>query len=336
MSSLLPWHHAHWQKLLERLRAGRLPHAILLAGPAGLGKVQFAAYLVGTLLCQTGAAAGRPCGQCRSCLLFAAHNHPDLRLVRPLEEGKKIVVDQIREISHYLAQTAQFGGYKAVIIAPAELMNINAANSLLKTLEEPSGNTVLILVSAQPGRLPATILSRCQQLAFTPPNAEEGRHWLADRTGGDTDLDLLLTLAEGAPLRALEMAESNVLPRRREVMRSLQVLLKGEETPTAVAEQLLKVGVQQTLNWLYNWVADMIRYRACGGEGSRFLNQDMREQLLSCASRADSLAMHRYLQQVNQAMYLSGGQTNPQLLLEDILMAWQETFASTARKPERR
>jgi len=326
MMELLPWHRDQWRNLSERLRSGVMPHALLLCGPAGLGKVQFAAFLAHTLLCETGIAQGEPCGRCRSCLLFTAHNHPDLRLVSPPEEGKVIGVDQVREVGRYLAHTSQYGGYKAVIITPADKMNLNAANSLLKTLEEPSAGSLLVLVSDKPGRLPATVLSRCQRLAFTSPPAAEAAQWLAGRLPSERDPALLLALAEGAPLRALELAEGNALEERMQIILALEKLAQGQGNPSSVAEQFLKIGAQQTLYWIYQWVADMIRHLACGSD-RYVVNGDIRERLMKLAHRAGMQGLHSYSPRVSETLRMTGGQVNPQLLLENVLMAWQETFA---------
>ena len=190
MNTLLPWQQEQWRNVMERLRAASLPHAILLAGPGGLGKNRFAALLAQTLLCETGAATGRACGHCRSCLLYAADSHPDRRIVAPLEAGKAIVVDQVREAGRYLTQTSQYGGYKTLIITPADQMNVNAANSLLKTLEEPAAWSLILLVSDRPGRLPATVLSRCQRLNFTAPESRQAQQWLVEQIGVVPDIEV--------------------------------------------------------------------------------------------------------------------------------------------------
>jgi DNA polymerase-3 subunit delta' len=325
MNTLLPWHRPLWQNIFGRLRASTLPHALLLTGPAGLGKVQFAAFLAQTLLCETGIAKAEPCGQCRSCVLFSAHNHPDLRVVRPLEAGKAIGVDQVREISNYLAYTAHYGGHKVVIVTPADGMNINAANSLLKTLEEPPAWSLILLVTDRPGRLPATILSRCQRIAFVPPSAEQGAQWLAERIDSGLDAALLLALAEGAPLRALELAESNALTERLHIMQELEGLAAGGANVSATAEQFLKIGAQQTLYWIYHWVADMIRYISCGGIHV-MVDHDMHERLTTLTQRVELQGLHRYSSVVTEALRMMGGQLNPQLLMEGVLMAWQDTF----------
>jgi DNA polymerase-3 subunit delta' len=325
MNALLPWHRPHWQNLIERVRAGRLPHALLLSGPVGLGKNQFAVQWAQTILCETGVVQGHACGQCRSCLLYAADSHPDLRKVSPLEPGKVIGVDQVREVSQYLSQTSQYGGHKAVIVTPAEQMNINAANSLLKTLEEPSVGSLILLVTDKPGRLPATILSRCQRIDLTVPGAEEATQWLAGQVAPELDVDLILALAEGAPLRALELAESNALAERSLIMQELERLAQGDANASVTAEQFLKIGARQTLYWMYHWVADMIRHVSGGSEGY-IVNRDMRERLTRLAQRVDLRNLHAYIRQLSEALRMSGGQLNPQLAMENTLMAWQDTF----------
>ena len=149
---LYPWQKNQWQRLLSQHRQERLPHALLLTGAAGLGKETFARQFAQFLLCK--AAGESVCGQCAGCSLILANNHPDLLMIAPEESGKNIKVDQIRDMSATLNQTAQRAGYQVAIISPAEALNRAAANALLKTLEEPSGRVLLLLVSHQPGALP--------------------------------------------------------------------------------------------------------------------------------------------------------------------------------------
>jgi DNA polymerase-3 subunit delta' len=331
MNTVYPWQQEQWRNVMERLGAANLPHALLLAGPGGLGKNRFAALLAQTVLCETGIAAGQACGHCRSCLLYAADSHPDHRLVAPAEPGKTIAVDQVREAGRYLSQTAQYGGYKVLIVSPADQMNLNAANSLLKTLEEPSAGSLILLVSDRPGRLPATVLSRCQRLNFTPPPRQQAQHWLQEQIGPGQDPALLLSLAEGAPLRALQLVEDDVLAARLEVMNGLEALAGGKGNFSNVAERFLKIGVQETLYWMYNWTADMIRYLSSGSEGN-MVNRDLGASLAALAHTAGLEGVHGYLRRLDEALRLAERQLNQQLLMEDILMTWQELFLQ-ARKP---
>ncbi len=141
MTGLLPWHRALWRHTAARLQAGRMPHALLLGGPRGIGKHRFAEHLARAALCEAPDAQGGGCGQCRQCHLTLAGTHPDWRQVSPEEEGKDILVDQVRELTQHLGLKAQMGGYKVAVIEPADKMNMNAANCLLKSLEEPPAAT---------------------------------------------------------------------------------------------------------------------------------------------------------------------------------------------------
>ena len=186
----LPWHRPQWQRVERGVREGRVPHALLLRGAAGNGKARFAARLAAALLCRSD---NPPCGACASCRLCAAGSHPDRFDVTIPEDRREIVVEQIRDLVHSVGLTARLGGYKAVIVNPAEQMNRHAANTLLKTLEEPPGATVFVLVSSNHALLPATIRSRCQMIDFPVADRDIALKWLRDRvlerrtTGRETE-----------------------------------------------------------------------------------------------------------------------------------------------------
>lgn len=146
MADIYPWQQALWSQLGGRAQHA---HAYLLYGPAGIGKRALAEHWAAQLLCQRPAAAGA-CGECKACQLLAAGTHPDYFVLEPEEAEKPIRVDQVRDLVGFVVQTAQLGGRKVVLLEPAEAMNVNAANALLKSLEEPSGDTVLLLISHQP------------------------------------------------------------------------------------------------------------------------------------------------------------------------------------------
>ncbi|HEY3460686.1 MAG TPA: DNA polymerase III subunit delta', partial [Casimicrobiaceae bacterium] len=182
----LPWQKAALHEL--RARRTRWPHAVLLHGPEGIGKRILAHTLARALLCEAPRPSVEACGECPSCRYIAAGQHPDLRIVEPIEvdddEVKRvewIVVDRIRDVNAWAAITSHRGRAKVALFVPAERMNAAAANALLKTLEEPPPDTHFLLVSHQPGRLPATIASRCQRIAAPRPTVEEGCAWLQAR-----------------------------------------------------------------------------------------------------------------------------------------------------------
>jgi DNA polymerase-3 subunit delta' len=160
-----------WNYLFKRWRDKQLPHALLLSGAAEIDKKSFALRFAKLLLCQQSINLKEACDNCHACQLFNAETHPDFHLIQPLEDGKIIKVDQVRDLIAKLNQTAQQGCYKVAIITPAEVLPVAAANALLKTLEEPAAQTLFVLISDSPGILPATIRSRCQSIVFSA-NAE--------------------------------------------------------------------------------------------------------------------------------------------------------------------
>ena len=174
MADVYPWQQSLWQQLAGRSQHA---HAYLLHGPAGIGKRALAERLMARLLCLSPSGLDA-CGSCKSCHLLAAGTHPDNFVLEPEEADKPIKVDQVRELVDFVVQTAQLGGRKVVLLEPAEAMNLNAANALLKSLEEPSGNTVLLLISHQPSRLLPTIKSRCVQQACPLPSEAMSLAWL--------------------------------------------------------------------------------------------------------------------------------------------------------------
>ncbi len=239
---LSPWLLETWRSLSERLAQGRLPHALLLTGPAGLGKRGLADALAAAALCENRSADGSACGKCRACLLLAVGTHPD-RMHLSFEmrdDGKtprtEIVIEQIRSLSERLSLSSQFGGMKVVIIDPADRMNPSAANALLKTLEEPSGSTALILVSDQPSRLPATIRSRCQRVQINPPSHSQALDWMLEQgiSGGDAELALVAMLDN--PGRALEALGDDTLKLRGECARDLLALRSHRGSALGIAE----------------------------------------------------------------------------------------------------
>lgn len=315
----LPWHEDLWRQIQQRRAAERLPHALLLSGPAGLGKGLFARRLARALLCDhpDADADGEACGQCRSCRLFRAGSHPDYNIVQPEEDSKIIKVDQVRELCAFLGYTAQYGGHKIALLEPADRMNVNAANSLLKTLEEPPGNGLLLLVTAQPARLPATVRSRCQKIGFNSPALAVAVPWLAARVAGGLEPATLLEIVGGAPLAALTQADGEC--RRRELFECYEQVLAGRIDPIRAAERWAQGDLTENLRWLIGWHTDLIRLKMSANP-PRLGNPDLRSALRRWTDQQTSRALFDRLDAVVRLHVLcTTTQVNATLLLEAFL-----------------
>lgn len=307
---------------MDAYRQKRLPHALLLTGQPGMGKADFAEALAALLLCERPVNGNEPCRQCTSCMLFAAGTHPDFFRVTPVEDSRVIKIDQVRELSGNLALTSHGNGYKVAILIPADAMNINAANSLLKTLEEPSDNTVLVLVSAQPARLPATVRSRCQEIRIQTADREPSRRWLAERYDGPSP-ELYLALANGAPLQALQLAQGQTLEERQRCFQQLNAIRAGQESPLSIAQNWATEENLQGLRWLQEWLMDMLRIRL-GGEGQGIHGVDVRDGLTRLARKLDSRVLFAMLDSTNRMLSLADSSLNRQMMMEEILLGWAE------------
>ncbi len=328
MNPLLPWQADAWAALMARARADRLPHALLFSGLAGIGKGEFARRLAAGLLCESPAADGGPCGRCHACGMLAVGSHPDFREIAPEEAGKAIAVDVIRGVNEFFTLTSQYGGRQVVIIHPAEAMNRNAANSLLKTLEEPTPGALLILLSSRPSQLLPTIRSRCQRIDFPLPPATSAAAWLAEQLPAEADTGALLALAEGAPLAALELHQEGGLATRAALMQAWAGLLQGQAEPTAVAAEWQRWGLTRSLPWLMSWVADLIRLKSAVGDAA-ISNRDLAGQLQKLAERVDLRALYLFLDQLTEYRRQAGSNLNELLALEDLMIAWRRC----ARRP---
>lgn len=321
---LLPWQQPRWRKLLRAHRDGRLHHALLIGGIRGMGKMRLAWNLAHFLFCTNPQARGAPCGNCRGCQLFRAGTHPDFRLVGPDPESKsrEIKIEAIRALVEQVSLSASAGGYRVAIIAPAERMNRHAANSLLKTLEEPVANTLIVLVTDHPGRMLPTIRSRCQQLHDQPPAEAVGLDWLRQRTGADDSL-LVLRLANGAPMAAVALLSSELLQQRNDLLNEFFMLADGQGDPVKTAESWMKLELPLLFEWMSGWVADILRLES-RHPAVRLSNPDRSGDLSRQAGRLDPVALHRFWYRVVEAREQLQTNLNPQLMLESLLAEWSD------------
>ena len=264
LPQLLPWHEEAAAQLRKAWAANRLSHALLVQGAEGLGQQVFAAWLACAVLCDksTGSTL-RCCGECASCALFAAGSHPDLLWVAPEEDKQQISIDQVRAASERLTKTSYRQGYKVAIVDPAHLMTPSAANSVLKTLEEPSPRTLLVLITSQPSMLLPTVRSRCQKVTISRPSREQAIAWLREKSGRAVDA-ALLEFAGGAPLLALAYADGRFDALNEHMQKSLGALLAGQADVTQVAAEWEKDGLIERLTWLDLWLTSLARAALAG------------------------------------------------------------------------
>ena len=325
MMSVYPWQQGLWHDLSAYLAQRRIPQALLISGAAGLGKRHLAETFARALMCQAPSVEHLACGHCHSCTLLAANTHPDYLVVEPDEAGKAIGIDKIRQLIVKLALKPQFDGHRVVLIQPADQLNIASANAFLKCLEEPTERTCLILLSEQPGRLPATIRSRCQKIVCRPPDDQQTAAWLRQQ-GLTEDPQLLLSLAGGSPLLAKRYAEQGVMALHEAYFKQWLDIAQGKPMIVAVAEQWQKqetLELNVVLNWIASWMSDIIKYRS-DPELTQICHPELKKSLQGLAERLELQALYRYYDAVLLAGSQLATQVNKQLLLEQLLIDWSQ------------
>lgn len=327
----LSWHQPLWDYLQTRHGMGSLPHALLLQGQAGLGKDLFARQLAKRLLCQdAGALLQKPCGKCKSCLLMQADNHPDFLELGPEEDSKEIKVDQVRDLISWQTLKSHYGGMKVVLLQEAHKLNRNAANAILKTLEEPASGTVVLLLTENPGRLLATIRSRCQPLRFSLPDREESIKYLEKQVDNPEQRDLLLSLSGGAPLRALAIARGEYLQERQAAFKDLSALSEGKTGVMDMAAKWHKTDQNQLYSWFQDWCRDMIRLKFTPGS-SLIVNSDIRPGLAKMAERVSLHQLYHWYDCLQEGQRLTSTNVSPQLQLESTLIHWWHTIKQRSK-----
>ncbi|BAV33688.1 DNA polymerase III subunit delta' [Sulfuricaulis limicola] len=313
-----PWHNALWSTLARQF--DQLPHALLLQGRPGLGKHAFAVQLAQALLCEQ-PRDGVACGHCHACRLFAAGAHPDISSVGLVDDAKSITVDQIRALGDFLSLRPHTATRKVVLISPAEAMNINAANSLLKLLEEPPLGSMLLLVTSHPARLPATIRSRCARLLFRLPAPAVGQAWLQVRHDARSDSALLLRLAGGAPLLAETLGREEFPATRARLLQDMMALSLGREHPVTCAARWKGLGTGRTLGWLHGFVSDQIKIRL-GAPASTLLNPELAASGAAEKNKYKISELYGFIDAILEKYRQLNSPLDELLMLEDILIRW--------------
>jgi DNA polymerase-3 subunit delta' len=313
--------------------SSRLPHALLIRGPAGIGKEALGHALAQALLCEKPTPDGIACGACSSCHWFANAAHPDFQAILPAadqesgndpEEGAPkareakaspwISIEQVRALHDFIHVSSHRGGRKIILVNPAEALNMAAANALLKNLEEPPAGIHFILISHRPQRLMRTIVSRCRQLVLRKPGSADAIAWLAGQ--GVRDPAVALAQASGAPLLALAMTAGDELAGRREL---LQAIADADFDPLAVADSFKDLPLERFIRWMQKWTCDIVEQRMLGR--IRY-NPDLSHELAVIGRRVEPLAalrLHRKLVREQRNIHHP---LNARLFMESVLFAY--------------
>lgn len=317
---LYPWLESVWQRLLQLFDSGRVPHALLLSGAKGIGKTHLIRAFEKLLLCQ--APQQGSCGVCRSCHLFEQNHHPDIRHLG--EEEKTISIDDVRELTYFLQQTSHQKGYKAVTLFQGDELPNASANALLKTLEEPLGKTILILIAERPANMLATLKSRCMHIHIPSPSLTMSLSWLR-KSYPETESSYLqqsLVLAAGSPLRAREFlsADANIWRNAfsKAILAEPESLFASEDIQQFITSQ-----PKEALYLFYYWVTEVIRYALHAFAEYLYTGEEAKhlERLAQKMPLKRIFIFFEGLTEAIKALSLPG--TNKQLLFETLFYQWQ-------------
>ncbi len=325
-----PWQQTLWRPLAAAIKLNTLSHALLLTGPAGTGKRHFARCLAATLWCRTPGADGVACGECDDCRQVSSEAHSGFHFLRVEEDKRDISIDAVRNLSEKLNLTSHDGRSKIAIIEPADALNGSGVNALLKTIEEPSPGSHLLLISERPQALAATLRSRCQILRCATPTTPEALTWLRENVKsdiGEREFLEALRATYDAPLRAREIIESASLARQREWAAGLLELAAGRSEPLPLATAIGEGNVVAFAQWLYAWLAALLRTQAAPAYASE-------EAMGALAKKLAPDLLDRYVAEVQDALFRVTTNMNKLLLLESLLIGWVGLLARAARTPQ--
>lgn len=331
MSTLYPWQEQDWQRLLA-LRE-RPPQGLLFKGAQGIGKLALALNYAHALLCERPQSSGLACGECPACHWLSQDAHPDFRLLQPdalsqsgeeSESGKKaskqITVEQVRGLADFLGMTSHQGGKRVIVICPAEAMNGNAANALLKNLEEPPRDTLFLLVTHKPQQLLPTILSRCVSFGLAVPDAAAAVQWL--RSQGVPEPEHTLAAAGYSPLLALQGDAQAGAEERIKLLHALRS--PASLDVYAMAELLQKTEQVLVVQWLQQWCYDLVAMKQAGSVRYHTGEEAAIKKLVTPVAALDLVRLQKLLQTAKREAQHT---LNPKLFFESLLLAYRQLLS---------
>ena len=311
-----PWHAALWARMAHAIASDCVAHGLLVCGPPGVGKRVFADRIVAALLCRNRNAEGDACGECAACRQRIAATHPDISRLVPEEAGKLIKVDQVRAFSQRLHLTPQYDSGRIGWIDPAEDLSPSAANSLLKTLEEPPQGCHIVLVTDRVSALMPTVRSRCQLWRLAPPAPDAAREWL-QTNGVDAqglDADSLRT-----PFAALDRDAQDYAALVNGWDATLSDVIRNREDAASAADRLAKQPADLLTDWLYRRASALLAVALMEG-GETHEPRALPDNLARVATRMDPHAFQPWCAQVAQAARLARSNADWQLVIESLLL----------------
>lgn len=319
--SLLPWQSDAADLFIRLANSGRMPHALLLTGDDIEELRHFASWAVSHLMCvENGESA--PCGQCQACHLLANGSHGDYFHLQADEGSDVIKVEAVRELGQWAINKPALASMKCALLDPADALNRNAANALLKTLEEPPGNTSLLLLSTRPDSLPATIRSRCQVFRFPAPDHELVQKWLQEQGMDIATHKALSTLLGSSPLKLLEIFRQGEYQPLLDLEGDLASLAAGEAVVTEVVKRAAGVNPQLWIDAFSRILLSNMKKTALAPCG-----QDNYQRAIA---HLDGRDLEKMLERLYKAKKILAGPVREDLMKHKLLTAWSRTFGRVA------
>lgn len=333
-SQLYPWHQQSWERFRIARQSDHLAHALLISGQEHTGKSDFANRMVKSLLCETSQSAKThntkqtpkidACNQCRSCKTFEADSNPDYLHIKLLEDKQQISIDQIRAMNAFLNLSRSFNAYQVVLISDAERMNQNAANSLLKSLEEPAENSVIILVTSQLSAMLPTIKSRCQMMHLPMPDKQQSIDWLQSQTGKLSEFKEELEISHNRPLAALKV-DDEFIQKREMLLEDIVNVIQEKSAITEVAKKWQKHDREVLLDWQIGWLYQLLRMPPRAGNHTDDTVNSTSQKSVNMVTLKDFILDHQLWEIYDQLLkqkQLVHTSVNPLIFLENMLSLW--------------
>jgi len=345
-----PWNQPYWDRLCQS--RSKLHHGLLITGQTGIGKREFSLELCKYMLCgEVSNEMHLPCGQCQNCRLFDAGTHPDFHVLTtewesedgrlPLladysnryldskEREKKtrysraISIDQVRGLIVRFSTHAHISKLKVALVLPADSMSISASNALLKLLEEPPEDSIIVLVTAYPAHLPATVRSRCMFLSLSVPDRLEANNWLSQYLT-EQNSEISLDLASGAPVEAKRLAEGGFVEQYNLCLNGLSGLANRKIGPVELASQLTKIDFELLLLWLHRFISEFIKYSVAN------LKPDWMEKIDIDMGKVRSDRLYGLYDRICYYRRIVREPLNEQLVIEDLVLAFHRIVVQGA------